>query len=112
MIIYVSNLSLGVGRLSYDGSTCQTPSLSGLVLGNSLRRLTIASDFHILSFSYAAQELTFAPHIYRLCRDFYHQLRQLALLVSCLPSNAIATLVYYKACPSLISSYLDLLAKD
>src|SRR6218665_633673 len=40
------------------------------------------------------QQLTFAPHINRLCRDFYYQLRQLRIISRSLTSTATATLVH------------------
>src|SRR6218665_2270551 len=40
------------------------------------------------------QQLTFAPHINRLCRDCYYQLRQLRVISCSLTSTATATLVH------------------
>src|SRR6218665_1101596 len=40
------------------------------------------------------QELTFAPHIHRLCRDSYYQLRQLGTAIRSLTSESTATLIH------------------
>jgi len=40
------------------------------------------------------QELIFIPHIHRLCRDSYYQLRQLRTVVCSLNSDATATLIH------------------
>src|SRR6218665_2327399 len=40
------------------------------------------------------QQLTFAPHINRLCSDCYYQLRQLRVISRSLTSTATATLVH------------------
>src|SRR6218665_4043150 len=40
------------------------------------------------------QQLTFAPHINRLCRDCYYQLRQLRVISRSPTSTATATLVH------------------
>src|SRR6218665_4069071 len=40
------------------------------------------------------QQLTFGPHINRLCRDCYYQLRQLRVISRSLTSTATATLVH------------------
>src|SRR6218665_4006261 len=39
------------------------------------------------------QELTFAPHIHRLCRDSYYQLRLLCTVIRSLTSESTATLI-------------------
>src|SRR6218665_2622422 len=48
------------------------------------------------------QQLTFAPHINRLCRDCYYQLRQLRVISRSLTSTATATLVH-----AFVTSRLD-----
>src|SRR6218665_1113337 len=48
------------------------------------------------------QRLTFAPHINRLCRDCYYQLRQLSVNFRSLTSTATATLVH-----AFVTSRLD-----
>src|SRR6218665_2367626 len=48
------------------------------------------------------QQLTFAPHINRLCRDCYYQLRQLRVISRCLTSTATATFVH-----AFVTSRLD-----
>src|SRR6218665_3376835 len=48
------------------------------------------------------QQLTFAPHINRLCRDCYYQLRQLGVISRSLTSTATATLVH-----AFVTSRLD-----
>src|SRR5688572_15420168 len=40
------------------------------------------------------QELTFAPHINRLCRDSYYQLRQFRTVARSLTSDSTATLIH------------------
>src|SRR6218665_726596 len=40
------------------------------------------------------QELTFAPHIHRLCRDSYYQLCQLHTVIHSLTSESTATLIH------------------
>src|SRR6218665_1179386 len=40
------------------------------------------------------QELTFVPHIHRLCRDSCYQLRQLRTVISSLTSASTATLIH------------------
>src|SRR6218665_2997864 len=48
------------------------------------------------------QQLTFVPHINRLCRDCYYQLRQLRVISRSLTSTATATLVH-----AFVTSRLD-----
>src|SRR6218665_986260 len=48
------------------------------------------------------QQLTFPPHINRLCRDCYYQLRQLWVISRSLTSTATATLVH-----AFVTSRLD-----
>src|SRR6218665_2931582 len=48
------------------------------------------------------QQLTIAPHINRLCRDCYYQLRQLRVISRSLTSTATATLVH-----AFVTSRLD-----
>src|SRR6218665_1689971 len=48
------------------------------------------------------QQLIFAPHINRLCRDCYYQLRQLRVISRSLTSTATATLVH-----AFVTSRLD-----
>src|SRR6218665_489288 len=48
------------------------------------------------------QQLTFAPHINRLCRDCYYKLRQLRVISRSLTSTATATLVH-----AFVTSRLD-----
>ena len=63
---------------------------------------TIASDFPQFVFSSVVrdlgvtldQELTFAPHIKRLCRNSYYQLRQFRTVARSLTSNSTATLIH------------------
>ena len=50
------------------------------------------------------QELTFAPHINRLCRDGYYQLRQLLSISSSLTFTATATVLHL----SMTLAQLDL----
>src|SRR6218665_3769127 len=62
----------------------------------------IAADFPHFIFSPVVrdlgltldQELTFAPHIHRLCRDSYYQLRQLRTVIRTLTSESTATLIH------------------
>src|SRR6218665_89523 len=62
----------------------------------------IAADFPNFIFSSLVrdlgvtldQELTFAPHIHRLCRDSYYQLRQLRTVIRSLTSESTATLIH------------------
>src|SRR6218665_394289 len=62
----------------------------------------IAADFPHFIFSPVVrdlgvtlgQELTFAPHIHRLCRDSYYQLRQLCTVIRSLTSESTATLIH------------------
>src|SRR6218665_3554653 len=62
----------------------------------------IAADFPHFIFSPVVrdlgvtldQELTFAPHIHRLCRDSYYQLRQLRIAIRSLTSESTATLIH------------------
>src|SRR6218665_2279400 len=62
----------------------------------------IAADFPHFIFSPVVcdlgvtldQELTFAPHIHRLCRDSYYQLRQLRTVIRSLTSESTATLIH------------------
>ena len=76
--------------------------------GHSARQLakldlsTIAADFPHFVFSSVVrdlgvtldQELTFAPHINRLCRDSYYQLRQFRTVARSLTSDSTATLIH------------------
>ena len=63
---------------------------------------TIAADFPQFVFSSVVrdlgvtldQELTFAPHINRLCRDSYYQLRQFRTVARSLTSDSTATLIH------------------
>src|SRR6218665_1180193 len=67
---------------------------------------------HFIAFSLTVRDLgltldqqlrpTFAPHINRLCRDCYYQLRQLRVISRSLTSNATATLVH-----AFVTSRLD-----
>src|SRR6218665_3532860 len=71
---------------------------------------TMAVSFPDIAFSLTVrdlglrldQQLTFAPHINRLCRDCYYQLRQLRVISRSLTSTATATLVH-----AFVTSRLD-----
>src|SRR5688572_21728971 len=64
---------------------------------------TIAADFPQFVFSSVVrdlgvtldQELTFAPHINRLCRNSYYQLRQFRTVARSLTSDSTATLIHF-----------------
>ena len=70
----------------------------------------MAVSFHHIAFSLTVldlrltldRQLTFAPHINRLCRDCYYQLRQLRLISRSFTSTATATLVH-----AFVTSRLD-----
>src|SRR3984885_425151 len=69
---------------------------------SKLALAAIAADFPHLTFSSVVrdlrvtldQELTFTPHIHRLCRDSYYQLRQLRTVARSLTPEVTATLIH------------------
>jgi len=91
-------------RLTASGSTHKKSNLSALALGSACEARPIRHChwlppfdlFHVVRYFRVTldQELTFAPHIHRLCRVSYYLLRQLRTVVRSLTSDATATLIH------------------
>lgn len=75
------------------GSRQQIPRRDLAILAAEFPSYSFSTTFHDLSIL-LDQELIFAPHLHRLTRDCYYQLRQLHPVAHSLTPIAISTLVH------------------
>ena len=95
------HLNLAKTKFMWFGTRQQLAELNLDDLANKFPSYTFSATAHDLGVL-LDQELTFAPHLHRLSRDCYYQLRQLHTVARSLTASAATTLVH-----AFITSRLD-----